>query len=128
VPGEADDAGAALPPGYHLIPNVVLDRSDTAEATRQVLADLVAANRYAEASALARATADGVLVFGPCEEIADQVRADDPPLAARLYALAARTYQLEGFWATAGGEGLAAMAALNQVLPKLLALHREGAQ
>ena len=122
---KGDDVGATLPPGYHLIPNVGDDRGAAAQATRQRLAVLVAAGRYAEAAALARDTADSVLVFGPCEEIADRVRADDPVLAAHLYALAARTYQLEGFYATAGGEGLAAMAALHQVLPKLLALHHE---
>jgi len=119
-----DDGGGRLPPGYHLIPATVPDRSQVAEAARGRLAALVAADRYAEAAALARTLADEVLLFGPCEEIADQVLAHDAQLAERLYWLAARTHQLEGFWATAGGEGLAAVAARDQVLAKLVGLHR----
>jgi hypothetical protein len=65
---------------------------------------------------------DSLLLFTPCEEIADHVRKTRPTEAARLYEIAAELCRFEGNQATGSGEGLRAMDSLRRVEKKLQSL------
>ena len=70
---------------------------------------------------------DDVLIFAPCETIADYICGKRPKEATRLYRIAADARIFEGTQATGSGEGIAAMAALLRVENKLKILNAKDA-
>ena len=100
------------------------DDAGAVERQREQVRSLCRAQRYEEAADLAAMLSEAVLLFVPCEQIADHVRGKRPAEAARLYAIAAETCRFEGTQATGSGEGLAAMDDLRRVEGKLRKLRR----
>ncbi len=90
------------------------------EPQRAQIRALCVQGLYAQATELARTASDEVLIFTPCEALADHLRAQQPAEAARLYAIAAQMWEYEGTQATGSGEGLMAMHHLKIVEEKLL--------
>lgn len=76
-------------------------------------------NRFEDAADLCAALSEEVLIFTPCEAIADYLRKTRPAEAARLYEIAAAGCRFEGTQATGSGEGIEAMDNLHRVEDKL---------
>jgi len=99
----------------------------TVHQTHERMRALFLSKRLAEAAELARSLPDEQLIWGPyaelwwhfCEELGDAVREGDPPLAARLYALALQSHEKEGSMATGSGEGLASRDRQERIQAKL---------
>ena len=102
------------------------DNSDPLEIQQEQVRLLCRQRRFDTAADLAATLSDEILIFTPCEEIADRIRAERPALALRLYEIAAALWRYEGTQATGSGEGIAAMDHLRRVEDKQKALLQKG--
>lgn len=89
------------------------------ERQRERIRALCREKRFEDAATLCAMLSDEVLIFTPCETIADYLSATKPAEAARLYRIEADFYCYEGTQATGLGEGIAAMDNLRRVEDKL---------
>ena len=96
-----------------------IDNTDEAERQRAEVRSLCRDHRYEDAADLCRTLSDGVLIFTPCEAIADFIHNTRLAEAVRLYEIRAEFYRYEGTQATGSGEGIAAMDNLRRVEEKL---------
>ena len=93
--------------------------TDETERQRAQVRALCMDNRYEDAADLCAGLSDEVLIFAPCEKIADHIYKNRGAEAARLYQIAADFYRYEGTQATGSGEGIAAMDNLRRIEDKL---------
>lgn len=89
------------------------------ERQRKQVRFLCQSGHYEDAADLCAALSDAVLIFTPCEAIADYICKKRPAEAARLYRIAADASVFEGTQATGSGEGIAATDVLRRVEDKL---------
>jgi hypothetical protein len=88
------------------------------ERQREPVRRLVAERRFTEAAALMAPLPDDILVYSPCEEVADHIMGQNPELARRLYGIAIETHRREGYLATGSGEGLVSVMNRERVEKK----------
>ena len=81
--------------------------------------------RQLEAAALMATLPDDVLLYTPCEQVADHIVRQNPELAGRLYGIAIEMHRREGYMATGSGEGLVSVMNRERIEKKLARLGAE---